>query len=98
MIYSVDAKLPIDEINDILELSLDVDNVDTIGGWVYAQGETPPRVGQFAWLEGNAFFVEEVDNVRITRVLVRLKKELAEEHDEIGDEAETEAQNITEDF
>ncbi len=91
LVYSVDAKLPIDEINDILELSLDVENVDTIGGWLYAQGETPPRVGQFAWLEGNAFFVEEVDNVRITRVLVRLKKELAEEHEEIGDEAEGEA-------
>lgn len=98
LVYSVDAKLPIDEINDILELSLDVDNVDTIGGWVYAQGETPPRVGQFAWLEGNAFFVEEVDNVRITRVLVRLKKELAEEHEEIGDEVESEPQNITESF
>ncbi len=84
LIYSVDAKLPIDEINDILELSLDVENVDTIGGWVYAQGETPPKVGQFAWLDGNAFFVEEVDNVRITRVLVRLKKELTEEHEEIG--------------
>ena len=55
-------------------------------------------MGQFAWLEGNAFFVEEVDNVRITRVLVRLKKELAEEHEEIGDEAESEPQNITESF
>ena len=91
LIYSVDAKLPIDEINDILELSLEIDNVDTIGGWVYAQGETPPKVGQFAWLDGNAFFVEEVDNVRITRVLVRLKKELAEEHEEIkGDEEDDE--------
>ncbi|MBO6236641.1 MAG: hypothetical protein J6N22_07970, partial [Schwartzia sp.] len=55
------------------------------------QGETPPKVGQFAWLDGNAFFVEEVDNVRITRVLVRLKKELAEEHEEIkGDEEDDE--------
>ena len=90
LIYSVDAKLPIDEINDILELSLDVDNVDTIGGWVYAQGETPPKVGQFAWLDGNAFFVEVVEGVRVTRVLVRLKKELAEEHEEIGEDAEIE--------
>ncbi len=93
LIYSVDAKLPIDEINDILELSLDVDNVDTIGGWVYAQGETPPKIGQFAWLDGNAFFVEEVDNVRITRVLVRLKKELAEEHEEIKGDSENDEQN-----
>ena len=89
LIYSVDAKLPIDEINDILELSLDVDNVDTIGGWVYAQGETPPKVGQFAWLDGNAFFVEEVEGVRVTRVLIRLSKELAEEHEEIGEEEES---------
>ena len=93
LVYSVDAKLPIDEINDILELSLDVENVDTIGGWVYAQGETPPKVGQFAWLDGNAFFVEEVDNVRITRVLVRLKKELTEEHEEIKGDVEADAQD-----
>ena len=85
----MDAKLPIDEINDILEISLDVPNVDTIGGWVYAQGETPPKVGQFAWLDGNAFFVEEVEGVRVTRVLVRLKKELTEEHEEISEEEET---------
>lgn len=93
LIYSVDAKLPIDEINDILELSLDVENVDTIGGWVYAQGETPPKVGQFAWMDGNAFFVEEVDNVRITRVLVRLKKELTEEHEEIKGDVEADDQD-----
>ncbi len=93
LIYSVDAKLPIDEINDILELSLDVENVDTIGGWVYAQGETPPKVGQFAWLDGNAFFVEEVEGVRITRVLVRLKKELAEEHEEIQGDTEDNEQD-----
>nr|MBO6295177.1 hypothetical protein [Schwartzia sp. (in: firmicutes)] len=93
LIYSVDAKLPIDEINDILELSLEIDNVDTIGGWVYAQGETPPKVGQFAWLDGNAFFVEEVDNVRITRVLVRLKKELTEEHEEIKGDVEADDQD-----
>ena len=85
--------MPIDEINDILELSLDVENVDTIGGWVYAQGETPPKVGQFAWLDGNAFFVEEVDNVRITRVLVRLKKELTEEHEEIKGDVEADDQD-----
>ena len=85
LIYSVDAKLPLDEINDILEISLNAPNVDTIGGWVYAQGETPPKVGQFAWLDGNAFFVEEVEGVRVTRVLVRLKKELTEEHEEIED-------------
>ena len=96
LIYSVDAKLPIDEINDILELSLDVDNVDTIGGWVYAQGETPPKVGQFAWLDGNAFFVEEVEGVRVTRVLIRLNKELAEEHEEIGEEESAEDSAIAE--
>lgn len=83
LVYSVDAKLPIDEVNDILELSLRAENVDTIGGWVYSQVETPPRIGQCAALDGNVFFVEEIESVRITRLLVRLKRELTEEHEEI---------------
>ena len=83
LIYSVDAKLPIDEVNDILELSLYAENVDTIGGWVYSQVETPPRIGQCAALDDNVFFVEEIESVRITRLLVRIKRELTEEHEEI---------------
>ncbi|MGL6015882.1 MAG: hemolysin family protein, partial [Selenomonadaceae bacterium] len=81
--YSVDAKLLLGEVNDILEMNFDVENVDTIGGWLYAQVESPPRIGQKATFSGGEFFVEEVDNVRITRVLVKLNHALEKEHEEI---------------
>ena len=82
-LYSVDAKLLLEEVNDILELNLEAENVETIGGWLYARVAPPPRVGQRTSCSGNAFFVEETENVRITRVLVKLAHELQEEHEEI---------------
>ena len=48
------------------------ENIDTIGGWLSTQVDTPPRVGQKANFGDDEFFVEEVDRVRITRVLVKL--------------------------
>lgn len=81
--YSVDAKLLLSELNDILELDFDVENVDTIGGWLYAQVEIPPQIGQKSSFNGDDFFIEEVENVRITRVLIKLQHELEEEHEEI---------------
>lgn len=85
-IFSVDAKLSIDDVNEILELNLDAENVGTIGGWLYSQVESPPKVGQSCSWGNNRFFVEEVlADLRITRILVELDKDLQEEHDEIFD-------------
>ena len=84
-IYSVDARLLVEEINEILEINLETDNVDTIGGWLYERVAIPPRVGQMSSYDGNEFFIEEMENVRITRVLVKLRREVQEEHEEIKD-------------
>ncbi|MBQ7516088.1 MAG: HlyC/CorC family transporter [Schwartzia sp.] len=89
-VFSIDGRLLIEEVNDILETHLEADHIDTIGGWLYAQVETPPRVGQGASVGGNAFFVEETERLRITRVLVKLGHDLQEEHDEIQPSNETE--------
>ena len=56
---------------------------------------TPPRRRMLSagflmitdW-NGRDFFVEEMDNLRITRILAKLPKPLAEEHDEIVDMTE----------
>lgn len=81
--FSVDAKLLLEELEDILEVEIDDDDVDSIGGWLYDQLGSAPRVGQMAAHEGNTFFVEEVDGVRITRVLVHLAQPLEKKHEEI---------------
>ena len=84
-IFSVDAKLLLEELEDILEIDIDDVDVDSVGGWLYAQLGMAPRVGRMAAYGGHAFYVEEVDGVRITRVLIHRASDLAEEHDEIVD-------------
>ena len=81
-LYSVDAKLLLEEINDILGLELVSDSFDTIGGWLYSKIEIPPKVDEKIEFNGDEFIVEEVDNVRITRVLISINEEKNSEIDE----------------
>ena len=71
-LYSVDAKMLLDDLNEMFGTNIEAENIDTIGGWLSTQVETPPRVGQKATFGDDEFFVEEVDRVRITRVLIKL--------------------------
>ena len=82
-VYSVDAKLLLEELEDVLEIKIEDEDVDSVGGWLNDQIGGDPKVGQMAAFEGNRFYVEEVDGARITRVLVALAQELQEEHEEI---------------
>lgn len=82
-VFSVDAKMLLEELDDILEVCIEDEDVDSVGGWLYDQIGTAPRVGQMAASGGNTFYVEEIDGVRITRVLIHLGQDLKEEHDEI---------------
>lgn len=84
-IFSVDAKMLLEELEDILEIDIEDEDVDTVGGWLYDQIGQTPRVGQMAASGGNLFYVEEVDGVRITRVLIHCAEDLVKEHDEIVD-------------
>ena len=80
-VYSVDAKMLLEELEDILEIKIENDDVDSVGGWLYDHINSEPRVGQMASAAGTTFFVEEIDGWRITRVRIHLAKELAEEHE-----------------
>ena len=84
-IFSVDAKMLLEELEDSLEIDIEDEDVDTVGGWLYDQIGQTPRVGQMAAAGGNLFYVEEVDGVRITRVLIHCAEDLEKEHDEIVD-------------
>ena len=77
-ICSVDAKLLLEEIADLLGVRIEDEDVDSIGGWLYDQLGEAPRIGQMAAHGGTLLYVEEVDGVRITRVLVRLLHTISE--------------------
>jgi CBS domain containing-hemolysin-like protein len=69
--FSVDGMLHIDEINDQFGLVIETDDYDTIGGWIYSQIEVPPRKNQMFDFNGFQFMIEEVENRRVSRILVR---------------------------
>ena len=84
LIYSIDAMLLLEEVSDIFEMEIEADNIDTIGGWLYNNIQSPPQIGMKGSCDSVDFFVEEMDNLRITRILVQLQKPLQEEHPEIA--------------
>ncbi len=71
-LYSIDAKMLLEEVEDEFNISIDDEDVDTIGGWLSDKIGGEPKVGQAQSYKGNIFYVEEVDGVRITRILLRL--------------------------
>ena len=73
-LYSIDAKMLLEELEDEFGISIDDEDVDTVGGWLNDKLGGEPRVGQSAACDGNTFYVEEVEGVRIIRVLIRLAK------------------------
>ena len=75
----------LEELEDILEIDIEDEDVDTVGRWLYHQIGQTPRDGQKAAAGGNLIYVEEVDGVRITRVLIHCAEDLVKEHDEIVD-------------
>ena len=84
-LYSVDAKMLLEELEDILEVAIDEEEIDSVGGWLSAHVDNPPRIGQKATFGDAQFFVEETEGVRVTRVLCHLGREPQKEHDEIVD-------------
>jgi CBS domain containing-hemolysin-like protein len=69
--YSVNGLLLIEEVNEQLGLCILSEDYDTIGGWLYAQLESPPYKHQRVRLGACELTVEEVEHLRISRILIR---------------------------
>ena len=81
-ICSIDAKLLLEEVDDLIGVRIEDEDVDSIGGWLYDQLGEAPRVGHMMAHAGTLFYVEEVDGIRITRVLVHLPHTVSEEEEQ----------------
>ena len=80
------VKMLLDDVNDVFELQLDTENCDTIGGWLYAQIDYPPKVGQKVKTPEAEFTIEEIAKMRITRVKIQLIHEPENIHEEIKED------------
>ncbi|ARU63409.1 hypothetical protein CBW65_22255 [Tumebacillus avium] len=75
---SIDARMLIDEVNEYFHLNIESDEVDTIGGFIYAQFQTP-IVGGKVTIDNYQFTITEMDSLRVTRLAVRRLKTVEEE-------------------
>ncbi len=68
--YIMNGKVPIDEVEEKLNLKIDVpdDDFETLGGYIFNHAGTIPQVGYSFEENGHIFKVLEVENNRINKV------------------------------
>lgn len=69
--YIFDAKISIDEFNDLMNTHLESQDYETLGGFLYAQLDKIPSVGDTITFEGWKFTVLSTRGRRITKVRVK---------------------------
>ncbi|MBP1995898.1 hemolysin family protein [Paenibacillus eucommiae] len=69
--YSVDGRMLIEELNDMLGLGIEDDDVDSIGGWLFKKLEGPPLKGKKVTYEDHLFEITEIDRLRVLRVHIK---------------------------
>jgi CBS domain containing-hemolysin-like protein len=74
-----DATVSIDDVNDALDLALEGEDVDTIGGLLYERLGKMPTVGDRAELDGALLQVESTAGRRIRKVRVTRRDTTLEE-------------------
>ena len=70
----VDAKMNIDEINEILKTDLPEKEVDTIGGYVYKRLGKKPKNGEKIRAGKHMLIIEEMDGQRVGKIRIILKE------------------------
>ena len=84
--YRVDARIPLTDLNDILDISLPTDTYtfETLGGLIFHLAGDIPEPG-FATTHGQLdLSVEEVENNRIRLVHIRVRNDVKESNDIIS--------------
>lgn len=68
--YIVDGKVHIEDINELLEIEIETENIDTIGGWVYSQLKSYPQVNDKISYKGYEFIILNCDRKRVSKVSI----------------------------
>jgi putative hemolysin len=80
----VHGRMPISELNDILEAVLPDDDWDTVGGLIFSKLGHVPTVGEVVVVEGYQLVVERLQGRRITRVRISPVEAAPDVHDDEG--------------
>lgn len=69
--YVVDGKVLLGDINELLDTDIEDENIDTIGGWIYFQLKSYPKVKEKVTYKNYEFIILKCDRKRISKVLVK---------------------------
>ena len=69
--YVVDGGVPVQEVNERLDVAFESDDVETIGGLVFSRLGRVPEVGDQIEQDGYAIRVEAVEDARIERLVIQ---------------------------
>ncbi len=86
--YSIDASIRLDDLNDALELDLQSEDYDSLGGLIIGLLERLPEAGETVQDDTYTFTVESIDKNRIERIRLLLPEE--EEETEIQNQEDNE--------
>lgn len=71
-VYSVDARLSIDEFSEEFGLDIPEGNYDTVGGFITFRLERIPEPGETMEYGGFVFEIADADKKRISRLIVKV--------------------------
>ncbi|MEO1165013.1 MAG: hemolysin family protein [Chloroflexota bacterium] len=89
--YIIDAGMDVDDVNELLGTSINPEDSDTLGGYIFLQIGRVPIVGEVVDSEELTMTVRSIDGRRIRKVLVEVKQPLPEDG---GDAPENEQSDV----
>lgn len=66
----VDAIMTLDDVNDVLSIQLEAEDVDTLGGYIYAKLGRVPEQGDQLEVDGVKLIIADVEGNRINKVRI----------------------------
>ncbi|WP_312853858.1 hemolysin family protein [Thermoactinomyces mirandus] len=70
----IDSGLLIEDVNEHFKITIEDPDNDTIGGWLFSELDKVPKEGDQVVFNGWVFTVMEMDQLRISRILVSPQK------------------------
>ena len=71
-VYSIDSRVHIDDINELLNINIDSDDIDSIGGWIYSKLGSSPQINQKIHYNEYEFEITKCNKQRISRIKVTI--------------------------
>lgn len=77
--YNIDASIDLDDFNDLLDVDLPTEEIDTLGGYIYTHFGRVPVVGETIETDDLILDILSIDGLRIRKVHVLRKQDATQE-------------------